>query len=88
MLGAVFTVAGFCEELLRLSGRMLNARVTLFGAARSGRVLQPNQSLGEAPFEMFASAQSELRESKCFRIKTHLFRHDIFVKYDLQYSIS
>jgi hypothetical protein len=56
MLEAFLTVAVFCEELLRLSERMLNARVTLFGAAWSGRVLQPNLSLGEAPFEMFASA--------------------------------
>lgn len=55
MLGAVFTVAVFCEELLCLSGRMLNVRVTLFEAAWSGRVLQLNLSLGEVPFEMFAS---------------------------------
>jgi hypothetical protein len=55
-VGVIFTIAVFCEELLRLSERMLNARVTLFGAAWSGRVLLPNPSLGEAPFEIFASA--------------------------------
>jgi hypothetical protein len=53
MLGAVFTIVVFCEELLHLSERMLNACMTLFRAAWSGRVLL---SLGEVPFEMFASA--------------------------------